>query len=164
MTPSLFVLLEQALLPGETVKFTIGRQADGLMLLLQPLRPKSADVPKEAEAARAALALPLRLAGPAADLDAAFEAKLQGYAQARHVLSDAYETLVAALNEAAKVAQATKSKTVSRTAKSTVSKPATGTSSAATPAASAETSTPSAEAPAAPAPQTMSLFQERPTA
>lgn len=165
MTPSLFVLLEQALLPGETVKFTIGRQPNGLLLLLQPLRAKSGDVPKEAEQARAALALPLRLAGPAADLDAAFEAKLQGYAQARQRLGDAYETLVAALNEAAKAAQATKTKTASRTAKSTVNKPTTSTPAIPTPAPSmVEAAAAPAETPAAPAPRTMNLFQEQPTA
>lgn len=111
MTESLFTALEQVLLPHESLKFSIIRGQTGLVILLQPSLDKARDVPKEAEQVRAVLGMPLRLAGSASELDAAFTARVRGYADARRGAHDSYKTLIDALNEASKEA---KSKTPAR--------------------------------------------------
>jgi PRTRC genetic system protein E len=128
MHTSLFSTLEQAMLPNESLRFTISRQPKGLVLLLQPVLHKSDEVvPKEAEQTRAVLAMPLRLSGSAADLDAAFAANLQGYGQARNELHDNYVSLLDALREASKDAKAK----TQQAGKSTVAKPKGSTASGA---------------------------------
>jgi hypothetical protein len=103
---TLLMLLRAALLPNESLKFTILPHAQGLALLVQPLPRKPDHVPKEAEQARAALGMPLRLAGSPAQLAADLTSKLQGYAEARRDVHDSYRTLIEALNEAGKEAKA----------------------------------------------------------
>jgi PRTRC genetic system protein E len=107
MTDSIFTTLERVLLPHESLKFTILRQPAGLVLLMQPhLNDKAANVPKEAEQARAMLAVPLRLLGSAAQLDAAFAEQVGGYAAARADLRTGFDALLDAFKETTKETRA----------------------------------------------------------
>lgn len=115
MSQSLFSSLEKVLVAGESLRFTIQKRTDGLALLLQPIVAKAQDVPKEVEHIRAVLALPLRLAGSACELEATFNERVQGYANARQDAHGSYAALLGALNEASKEAKA-KASTKSTTA------------------------------------------------
>ena len=106
MSSSLFSSLEKILVPGESLRFTMQKRADGLALLLQPIVAKAQDVPKEVEQIRAALSLPLRIAGSATELDATFNERVQGYADARQDAHGSYAALLGALREASKEAKA----------------------------------------------------------
>lgn len=125
MTVPLISLLSQVIRPKESVRFTVSKQTDGrLLLVVQPrFRKHAEDVPKEAEQARAALAVPLRLVGVPADLDAHLVARLEGYCRARGELSDNFDALIESLKEASKE---TKNRTT-QARKSTVAKPKSAT-------------------------------------
>lgn len=106
MSESFFEPLEQVMLPGDSFLLRILKGQTGLVLLVQPsLGKKPVDFPKEAEEIRAALEIPLRLAGSAAELDAVYSAKIRGWGAARRETYDTLETLIHTLNEASKQAQ-----------------------------------------------------------
>ena len=134
MNVPLISLLSQVIRPKESVRFTVSKQSDGrLLLVVQPLLHKKAeDVPKEAEQARAALAVPLRLVGVSADLDAHLAARLEGYCRARGELHDNFDALIEALKEASKEA---KNRTT-QARKSSVAKPKSASSPPTPPAPS----------------------------
>lgn len=96
--------LADVLAPGERLRFEIERTADGLVLLVQPYLATAAQDPDAATDAarlRAALAMPLRVQGGIAELDAGFPELLATYASQRQ---DVGRTLgvLEALKEAGK--------------------------------------------------------------
>lgn len=137
MSQSLFSSLEKVLVAGESLRFTIQKRTDGLALLLQPIAAKAQDVPKEVEHIRAVLALPLRLAGSACELEATFSERVHGYANARQDAHGSYAALLGALNEASKEAKAKAS-----TKSTAAPKPTASTASAAPAKPTAESAPP----------------------
>jgi PRTRC genetic system protein E len=106
MTSNLFQQLHQVLANNEEAKFHVTRKDDQLVVVFQPLLAKRDDVDEDDDTpvaqARAALALPLRVAMSPTEIDAEFAKRLNGYGEARAELRDSFDQLMEALGEATK--------------------------------------------------------------
>lgn len=121
MPSTLFRLLERVMLREESLQFTISRGADqALTVLLQPvLKPENPELSADLESIRAALAGPLYLSLPAAEIDARFDDLVGTYAAARTELSASFHDMVHAIRDANKAARAQTTKTQTATARRT---------------------------------------------
>lgn len=103
MNGNLFTQLHGVMLPNESIHFTLYHHPDGTLLLLQPaLTMSDDDLPNEIKQARAALAIPMRVIGSPAELDAHFAEKLAGWAEPRKELYDSLEVQRESVREAVK--------------------------------------------------------------
>lgn len=100
---ALFEQLAGVLTAGERLRFEIARNPDGgLTLLVQPLLTKPVEnLEGDAASLRAALAMPLRITGSVAELDAQLPALLATYGERRRDVELKVTTLDA-LKEAGK--------------------------------------------------------------
>jgi PRTRC genetic system protein E len=93
---SLFTELAEILQGGEGLTFGIRRSGNDLVVLVQPglkTPVTETDTPDDAAQLRAALAMPLRISGTPAMLDAELPAKLREYARARTSLAEQFDAL-----------------------------------------------------------------------
>ncbi|MEW5833366.1 MAG: PRTRC system protein E [Campylobacterota bacterium] len=105
---NLFQTIAKAMRSGDKVRFEIERNGDAMSIMFQPiLRDQEDAVPDEAKPIRAALALPFLIRGVTPEVaDAELASRLQGYADKRGHVVDAYDELIEKLNEATKQAKA----------------------------------------------------------
>ena len=91
---------------GDRIQCEISRTAHGVRVTVTPLLADDAEkVPEEAQATRAALALPLVVTGATAEeVEAALGERFAGYAAARGELQHSYRSLLDTLREASKEA------------------------------------------------------------
>jgi PRTRC genetic system protein E len=81
---SMIAQLAAALLPGERLRFDLARDGEHLTLMIQPTLPRAVDDTDSSIAClRAALAMPLRIVGTPAELDAELPALLAAYGARR---------------------------------------------------------------------------------
>lgn len=137
----LFHNLMQVLRPLERLRFTVYREGEELTVLLEPLLTSepATNLAPEIQQARAYLATPLHLQGSAASLDADFEKRLSGYADAIAPLAAETQTLKQRLAEATKETRAKSVAASARTSKTETARDSTPppkTTSSATPASS----------------------------
>lgn len=128
---NIFVKLRRVMLPGDSLKFSITCDGEILKVIVQPIPPKEVEnATPEIQRARAALTVPLLLSMTPAELDTDFEARVDGYADARHRIYDPFATLLDQLNETAKATQVAAQKpaksTVVKTTPAVTSKPGKG--------------------------------------
>ncbi|NCA71175.1 MAG: PRTRC system protein E [Sphingobacteriia bacterium] len=99
---SLIAQLSAALLPGERVRFDLARDGENFTLMVQPTLARAVDdIDSPSAGLRAALAMPLRVAGTAAELDAELPALLSAYGARRSDVAGKSAALES-LKEAAK--------------------------------------------------------------
>lgn len=125
-THGLFTQFEQMLKPGESLNFRVERTDSGLHVTVNPeLAKPDDDLPEEALKFRAHLAQPLFIQSNGEELDTQFNAMLGGYHHARNGVRNAYDDLIASLNEGANVIAdaAHKNKTSPKSGCSTAKKP-----------------------------------------
>lgn len=115
----IFANLARVLRSEERLRFTVQRQGDELVVLLEPLLSgdSTANLAPEILQARAYLATPLHFKGSPASLDADFAQRLTGYAEGRQTLVAETDTLQQRLKEAAKETRAKSVAATARTSK-----------------------------------------------
>lgn len=103
--------LHSALDDNEGYRLDLTRKGESMDIVLIPVLRGKSDVPEEAKQIRAALAMPLAMRDMTLDaLSEEFSNRMRGYGSARNTASEAYDELLATLNDATATAKNTKSR------------------------------------------------------